>query len=55
MRRTLPVVHSKAARRSAILRGWGGDQGRERFEIVLDSAAWFMESAELTFVTSGKV
>ncbi len=42
MRRSLPVVHSKAARQSAILRGWGGEQGRERFEIVLDSEAWFI-------------
>jgi hypothetical protein len=42
MRRTLPVVHSKAARQNAILHSWGGDQGQERLEIILDSEEWFI-------------
>jgi hypothetical protein len=42
MRRILPVVHSKAARQNAILHGLGGDQGRERLEIILDSEEWFI-------------
>ena len=41
MRRTLPVVYGNPARQNATLYGWEGDQGQERFEIVLDSEEWF--------------
>jgi len=41
MRRSLPVVYSKKSGQTASLHGWGGDQGRERLEIRLDSETWF--------------
>ena len=41
MRRLLPVVYSKKSGPMAILHDWGGDQGRERLEIRLESEAWF--------------
>jgi hypothetical protein len=46
MRRTLPVVYSRLSLQTARLHGWGGERGRERVEMALDSEAWFAWLAE---------
>lgn len=50
MRRRLPVVYSKKSGSLAILHAWGGEQGRERLDIKVESDAWFAWlEAELSF------